>query len=91
MSNKISVITVVFNDKAHIRQTMESYFSQTYATTVRLTWRRPSKVSLHRPTTTGSSSLSTVAAPTAQLILSTNIATGWPFGAQNLMVAFMMP
>lgn len=30
MSNKISVITVVFNDKAHIRQTMESYFSQTW-------------------------------------------------------------
>jgi acetyltransferase-like isoleucine patch superfamily enzyme len=30
MSNKISVITVVFNDKAHIRQTMESFFSQTW-------------------------------------------------------------
>lgn len=30
MGNKISVITVVFNDVAHIRQTMESYFSQTW-------------------------------------------------------------
>lgn len=30
MSNKISVITVVYNDAAHIRQTMESFFSQTW-------------------------------------------------------------
>lgn len=30
MSNKISVITVVFNDVSHIRETMESYFSQTW-------------------------------------------------------------
>lgn len=30
MSNKISVITVVFNDVQHIRETMESYFSQTW-------------------------------------------------------------
>lgn len=30
MHNKISVITVVFNDKEHIRQTIESYFSQTW-------------------------------------------------------------
>lgn len=30
MSNKISVITVVFNDFANIRRTMESYFSQTW-------------------------------------------------------------
>lgn len=30
MRNKISVITVVFNDVAHIRQTMESFFSQTW-------------------------------------------------------------
>jgi len=30
MSNKISVITVVFNDVAHIRATMESFFSQTW-------------------------------------------------------------
>lgn len=30
MPNKISVITVVYNDAAHIRQTMESYFSQTW-------------------------------------------------------------
>ena len=30
MSNKVSVITVVFNDVAHIRATMESFFSQTW-------------------------------------------------------------
>lgn len=30
MSHKISVITVVYNDVANIRQTMESYFSQTW-------------------------------------------------------------
>ena len=30
MSNKISVITVVFNDVKHIRETMESFFSQTW-------------------------------------------------------------
>ena len=30
MNNKISVITVVFNDVAHIRATMESFFSQTW-------------------------------------------------------------
>ena len=30
MSNKISVITVVFNDVEHIRETMESFFSQTW-------------------------------------------------------------
>ena len=30
MRNKISVITVVFNDVAHIKETMESYFSQTW-------------------------------------------------------------
>ena len=30
MSNKISVITVVYNDVKHIRETMESYFSQTW-------------------------------------------------------------
>lgn len=30
MSNKISVITVVYNDVAHIRQTMESFFDQTW-------------------------------------------------------------
>lgn len=30
MSNKISVITIVFNDVAHIRATMESFFSQTW-------------------------------------------------------------
>ena len=30
MSHKISVITVVFNDVEHIRDTMESYFSQTW-------------------------------------------------------------
>lgn len=30
MSNKISVITVVFNDMPHIRQTMESFFDQTW-------------------------------------------------------------
>lgn len=30
MSNKISVITVVYNDVAHIRDTMESFFSQTW-------------------------------------------------------------
>lgn len=30
MSNKISVITVVYNDVAHIRETMESFFSQTW-------------------------------------------------------------
>lgn len=30
MSNKISVITVVFNDVTHIRETMESFFSQTW-------------------------------------------------------------
>lgn len=30
MSNKVSVITVVFNDVAHIRSTMESFFSQTW-------------------------------------------------------------
>ncbi len=30
MSNKISVITVVYNDKEHIRETMESFFSQTW-------------------------------------------------------------
>lgn len=29
-NNKISVITVVFNDASHIRETMESYFSQTW-------------------------------------------------------------
>jgi len=30
MSNKISVITVVFNDVSHIRETMDSFFSQTW-------------------------------------------------------------
>ena len=30
MSNKISVITVVYNDVANIRATMESFFSQTW-------------------------------------------------------------
>lgn len=30
MSNKISVITVVYNDVSHIRETMESFFSQTW-------------------------------------------------------------
>lgn len=30
MSNKISVITVVYNDVGHIRDTMESFFSQTW-------------------------------------------------------------
>ncbi len=30
MSNKVSVITVVFNDATHIRATMESFFSQTW-------------------------------------------------------------
>lgn len=30
MNNKISVITVVYNDVKHIRQTMESFFSQTW-------------------------------------------------------------
>lgn len=30
MSNRISVITVVYNDVRHIRQTMESFFSQTW-------------------------------------------------------------
>ena len=30
MSNKISVITVVYNDVKHIRETMESFFSQTW-------------------------------------------------------------
>jgi len=30
MSNKISVITVVYNDVDHIRETMESFFSQTW-------------------------------------------------------------
>lgn len=30
MSDKISVITVVYNDVEHIRQTMESFFSQTW-------------------------------------------------------------
>lgn len=30
MGNKISVITVVYNDVANIRQTMESFFSQTW-------------------------------------------------------------
>jgi acetyltransferase-like isoleucine patch superfamily enzyme len=30
MSNKISVITVVYNDVTHIRETMESFFSQTW-------------------------------------------------------------
>lgn len=30
MAHKISVITVVFNDAAHIRQTMESFFAQTW-------------------------------------------------------------
>lgn len=30
MSDRISVITVVFNDVSHIRQTMESFFSQTW-------------------------------------------------------------
>lgn len=30
MSDKISVITVVYNDAGHIRQTMESFFSQTW-------------------------------------------------------------
>lgn len=30
MSNKISVITVVYNDAAHIRETMESFFCQTW-------------------------------------------------------------
>ena len=29
-NNKISVITVVFNDAKHIRETMESFFSQTW-------------------------------------------------------------
>ena len=31
MSNKISVITVVYNDAAHIRETMESFFCQTWS------------------------------------------------------------
>ena len=31
MSNKISVITVVYNDVTHIRETMESYFAQTWS------------------------------------------------------------
>ena len=30
MSNKISVITVVYNDVKNIRNTMESFFSQTW-------------------------------------------------------------
>ena len=30
MSNKISVITVVYNDAKNIRQTIESFFSQTW-------------------------------------------------------------
>lgn len=30
IGNKISVITVVFNDVTHIRETMESFFSQTW-------------------------------------------------------------
>ncbi|MBQ8463075.1 MAG: glycosyltransferase [Prevotella sp.] len=30
VGNKISVITVVYNDVAHIRETMKSYFSQTW-------------------------------------------------------------
>lgn len=30
MGNKISVITVVYNDVSHIRETMESFFSQTW-------------------------------------------------------------
>lgn len=30
MNNKVSVITVVFNDVEHIRDTMESFFSQTW-------------------------------------------------------------
>ena len=30
MGDKISVITVVYNDVEHIRETMESYFSQTW-------------------------------------------------------------
>lgn len=30
MAHKISVVTVVYNDVAHIRQTMESFFSQTW-------------------------------------------------------------
>lgn len=30
MGNKISVITVVYNDVKHIRKTMESFFSQTW-------------------------------------------------------------
>lgn len=30
MANKVSVITVVFNDVAHIRETIESYLSQTW-------------------------------------------------------------
>ncbi|WP_443702941.1 glycosyltransferase, partial [Prevotella sp.] len=30
MANKISVITVVYNDVANIRKTMESFFSQTW-------------------------------------------------------------
>ncbi|MGG6545387.1 UNVERIFIED_CONTAM: glycosyltransferase [Prevotella sp. 15_C9] len=30
MTNKVSVITVVFNDVAHIRETIESYLSQTW-------------------------------------------------------------
>ncbi|MBF1387126.1 MAG: glycosyltransferase [Prevotella denticola] len=30
MSNKISVITVVYNDVGHIQETMESFFSQTW-------------------------------------------------------------
>lgn len=30
MNNKVSVITVVFNDVAHIRETIESFFSQTW-------------------------------------------------------------
>lgn len=30
VSNKISVITVVFNDVSHIRETMDSFFSQTW-------------------------------------------------------------
>ena len=31
MANKVSVITVVYNDAANIRETMESFFSQTWA------------------------------------------------------------
>lgn len=30
MSNKISVITVVYNDVEHIQATMESFFAQTW-------------------------------------------------------------